>query len=91
MKQAYEAINTEGFQAVRGRISRIGDYLCAANALYAVTPVSLVLEIFNKYEAKKLNGRGTDRRVQDTVCSPSRGGTDRRPVRGLCAGRAEVV
>lgn len=54
VKQAYEAINTEAFQAVRGRISRIGDYLCAANALYAVTPVSLVLEIFNKYEAKKL-------------------------------------
>ena len=54
VKQAYEVINTEAFQAVRRRISRIGDYLCAANALYAVTPVSLVLEIFNKYEAKKL-------------------------------------
>ena len=54
VKQAYEAVNTEAFHAARSRISCIGDYLCAANALYAVTPVSLVLEIFNKYEAKKL-------------------------------------
>ena len=36
------------------RISRIGDYLCAANSLYAITPPSVILETFNKYEEKKL-------------------------------------
>ncbi|MDW2797893.1 plasmid pRiA4b ORF-3 family protein [Clostridium boliviensis] len=52
--KAYKAINTAEFQAERSRLSRIGDYLCAANSLYAITPPSVVLETFNKYEEKKL-------------------------------------
>ncbi len=52
--KAYEAFNTEEFQEERSRISRIGDYLCAANSLYAITPPSVILETFNKYEEKKL-------------------------------------
>lgn len=52
--RAYEEMNTEEFQKKRRRISLIGDYLCAANALYAVTPVSVVLDMFNRYEAEKL-------------------------------------
>lgn len=54
VEQAYEALSTEEFQAERARISKIGDCLCAANALYAVTPVSVVLDTFNLYETKKL-------------------------------------
>lgn len=52
--KAYEELNTPDFQEERERISRIGDYLCAANSLYAITPPSVVLETFNKYEEKKL-------------------------------------
>lgn len=54
VRQAYEAVGTEEFHAQRSRISRIGDCLCAANALYAVTPVTVVLDLFNTYETKKL-------------------------------------
>lgn len=52
--EAYNAINTPEFQMERSRLASIGDYLCAANSLYVVTPPSVILEIFNKYEAKKL-------------------------------------
>lgn len=52
--KAYEALNTAKFQEERTRISRIGDYICAANSLYAITPPSVLLETFNKYEEKKL-------------------------------------
>lgn len=52
--KAYQEFNTPEFQEERSRLSTIGDYLCAANALYAVTPSSVLLETFNKYEAKKL-------------------------------------
>nr|WP_314465491.1 plasmid pRiA4b ORF-3 family protein [uncultured Clostridium sp.] len=52
--KAYEAFNTAEFQEERSRLSRIGDYLCAANSLYAITPPSVILETFNKYEEKKL-------------------------------------
>ena len=52
--KAYEALNTARFQEERTRISRIGDYICAANSLYAITPPSVLLETFNKYEEKKL-------------------------------------
>lgn len=52
--KAYQEFNTPEFQEERSRISTIGDYLCAANSLYAVTPPSVLLETFNKYEAKKL-------------------------------------
>ncbi|MEY8354408.1 SEC-C metal-binding domain-containing protein [Lachnospiraceae bacterium 54-53] len=54
VEKAYEELNTPDFRMERGRISLIGDYLCAANALYAITPPSVVLETFNKYEEKKL-------------------------------------
>ncbi|WP_077613251.1 plasmid pRiA4b ORF-3 family protein [Clostridium sp. Marseille-P2415] len=52
--KAYEELNTPEFIEERGRLSKIGDYLCAANSLYAVTPPSVLLETFNKYEDKKL-------------------------------------
>ena len=52
--KAYEAFNTAEFQEERSRISKIGDYFCAANSLYAITPPSVILETFNKYEEKKL-------------------------------------
>ena len=54
VKEAYDRINTESFRIRRKRLSVIGDYLCAANALYAVTPISVVLDIFNRYEPLKL-------------------------------------
>lgn len=54
VKKAYEDLNTPEFKEERARISKIGDYLCAANSLYAITPPSVVLETFNKYEEKKL-------------------------------------
>ncbi len=54
VKNAYKELNTPEFKEERKRISKIGDYLCAANSLYAVTPPSVVLETFNKYEEKKL-------------------------------------
>lgn len=54
VKDAYESFNTPEFQAERERLSKIGDYICAANSLYAVTPISVVLEIFNKYEEETL-------------------------------------
>jgi penicillin-binding protein 1A len=54
VKTAYGVMNTEQFQAERSRISRIGDCLCAANSLYAVSPVSAVLDIFNEYASPKL-------------------------------------
>jgi len=53
--KAYEAINTPEFKEERERLSKIGDYLCAANSLYAVTPPQVLLETFNKYEDKKLS------------------------------------
>ncbi|WP_143321934.1 plasmid pRiA4b ORF-3 family protein [Clostridium sp. HBUAS56010] len=52
--KAYQEINTLQFQEERSRLSTIGDYFCAANSLYAVTPPSVLLETFNKYEEKKL-------------------------------------
>lgn len=52
--EAYNTINTPEFQEERSRLASIGDYLCAANSLYAITPPSVLLETFNKYEAKKL-------------------------------------
>lgn len=55
VKAAYKGINTEEFQTQRSRLSKIGDYLCAANSLYAVTPASIVIEMFNKYEVHKLS------------------------------------
>lgn len=54
VKRAYQGFNTQEFQEERGRLSKIGDYICAANSLYAVTPLPVVLEIFNKYEEKAL-------------------------------------
>jgi hypothetical protein len=54
VKKAYQGFNTAEFQNERSRISRIGDYICAANSLYAITPPSVLLETFNKYEEKKL-------------------------------------
>ena len=50
MKQSIPA----EFREERSRLSRIGDYLCAANSLYAISPPSVLLETFNKYEEKKL-------------------------------------
>ncbi len=52
--KAYEDLNTSDFQEERARISRIGDYFRAANFLYVITPPSVILETFNKYEEKKL-------------------------------------
>ncbi len=52
--KAYKEWNTPEFEEKRRRLSKIGDYLLAANFLYAVTPPSVVLETFNKYEEKKL-------------------------------------
>lgn len=54
VKQAYQIINTEEFQKRRSRMSLVMDYLCAANALYAVTPITVALDLFNTYEAEKL-------------------------------------
>ena len=54
VKTEYERINTPEFQEERRRLCKIGDYLCAANSLYAITPPSVLLETFNKYEEKKL-------------------------------------
>jgi hypothetical protein len=54
VKEAYRAINTPEFQQERSRIGKIGDYLCAANSLYVITPPSVLLETFNKYESPKL-------------------------------------
>ncbi|SEU05217.1 plasmid pRiA4b ORF-3 family protein [Lacrimispora sphenoides] len=53
--KAYESVNTPEFKEERERLSKIGDYLCAANSLYAVTPPQVLLETFNKYEDKKLS------------------------------------
>lgn len=55
VEKAYNKFNTAEFQAERARICKIGNYLCAANSLYAVTPESIVLEIFNLYENQKLS------------------------------------
>ncbi len=52
--KAYKEVNTPDFKEERERISKIGDYLRAANSLYAVTPPQVLLETFNKYEDKKL-------------------------------------
>lgn len=52
--KAYEAINTPDFKEEQARISRIGDYFRVANFLYVITPPSVILETFNKYEEKKL-------------------------------------
>lgn len=52
--KAYKEWNTPEFEEKRRRLSKIGDYLLAANFLYAVTPPSVVLETFNKYEDAKL-------------------------------------
>ena len=52
--KAYEDLNSLDFQEERARISRIGDYFRAANFLYVITPPSVILETFNKYEEKKL-------------------------------------
>lgn len=52
--KAYGDLNTPDFQEERARISRIGDYFRAANYLYVITPPSVILETFNKYEEKKL-------------------------------------
>jgi hypothetical protein len=54
VKEAYSAINTPEFQQERSRIGKIGDYLCAANSLYAITPPSVLFETFDKYESQKL-------------------------------------
>ena len=50
--EAYETVNTAEFR--EERCSRSGYYLCAANSLYAISPPSVLLETFNKYEEKKL-------------------------------------
>ena len=52
--KAYKEVNTPEFKEERERLSKIGDYLRAANSLYAVTPPQVLLETFNKYEDKKL-------------------------------------
>ena len=52
--KAFGDLNTPDFQEERARISRIGDYFRAANYLYVITPPSVILETFNKYEEKKL-------------------------------------
>ncbi|MFT4107212.1 MAG: SEC-C metal-binding domain-containing protein [Lacrimispora sp.] len=52
--KAYKEWSTPEFEEKRRRLSKIGDYLLAANSLYAVTPPSVVLETFNKYESSKL-------------------------------------
>lgn len=52
--KAYEEINTPEFKEERERLSKIGDYLRAANSLYSITPPSVVLETFHKYEDQKL-------------------------------------
>lgn len=54
VEKAYHKFNTAEFQSERARICKIGNYLCAANSLYAVTPEAIVLEIFNLYENQKL-------------------------------------
>lgn len=51
---AFKKLYTLEFQANRERLSKIGDYLCAANSMYAITPPSVLLETFNKYEDTKL-------------------------------------
>lgn len=56
VKEAYGQLNTPEFQKEREYLSNIGDYLCAANSLYAITPISVVLETYNKYEEKKISG-----------------------------------
>ncbi|HCD46825.1 MAG TPA: plasmid pRiA4b ORF-3 family protein [Lachnoclostridium sp.] len=53
--KAYEEVKTQEFKEERERLSTIGDYLRAANSLYAVTPPLVLLEAFNKYEDKKLS------------------------------------
>lgn len=53
--KAYEEVNTPEFREERERFGTIGDYLRAANSLYAVTPPPVLLETFNKYEDKKLS------------------------------------
>ncbi|ADL03006.1 plasmid pRiA4b ORF-3 family protein [Lacrimispora saccharolytica] len=52
--KAYKEVNTPEFKEERERLSKIGDYFRAANSLYAVTPIQVLLETFNKYEDKKL-------------------------------------
>ncbi|HIX14636.1 MAG TPA: SEC-C domain-containing protein [Candidatus Hungatella pullicola] len=52
--EVFRQINTEGFRREQKRIGCIGEYLRAAGALYGAFPVSLVIEIFNRYEAEKL-------------------------------------
>ena len=79
VKEAYDRINTEAFRIRRKRLSTVGDYLCAANALYAVTPVSVVLDIFNRYEAHKL--------TEEELLSAWETLYARRPVVKLISGR----
>ncbi len=52
--KAYKTWKTPEFEETRRRLSKISDCLLAANTLYAVTPPSVVLETFNKYEDTKL-------------------------------------
>jgi cell division protein FtsL len=54
VRDAYDKLNTKEFQEKRSRICKIGDYIRAANSLYAVTPVSILIGIFNHYESDKL-------------------------------------
>lgn len=53
--KAYERINKKEFHEKRKRVCLISEYLQALNYLYGVTPIDLVLDIFNKYEKSKLN------------------------------------
>lgn len=52
---AYEMINTKEFHEKRKRVCNISEYLHALNYLYGVTPIDIVLEIFNKYEKNSLS------------------------------------
>lgn len=52
---AYEMINTKEFHKKRKRVCLISEYLHALNYLYGVTPINIVIEIFNKYEKHLLS------------------------------------
>lgn len=55
VKEAYQRINTPKFRKERARVNLLGDYCHAANNLYAVTPLEVMVEFFNRHEKPETN------------------------------------
>lgn len=53
VKEIYKKINTKEFSKKRARVYVVGNYCHAANNLYAVTPLEIMVQFFNRYETEK--------------------------------------